>query len=288
MSSLDGNIIWLASYPKSGNTWTRLFLTALMQGKPLTSLDNIKATDGIGSGRSVIDYYLGMDSTEINQLKLQGYRSQINKLWSDEMEGPTLVKTHDSPFHRGIRIITKAETKKVILIVRNPFDLTASYANHMSCSIEQAIMSLCDTGCRIAKTKRKYPAQVSQHIGSWSSYYNDWKNAFGEGLMVLKFEDLKKDPVLNFSKVVQFLEWDYTEEQISDAVVNSDFKKLKKLEEDGGFKEAAKNSKSFFRAGKTGNWKNEISKDQAEMLIDSHYSTLLELGYIDSDRNILV
>lgn len=288
MSNLEGNIIWLASYPKSGNTWTRLFLQALQTGEPLSTLDKIDSTDGIGSSRAIVDYYLGIDSTEMNQTKLLQYRSQINKLWSDEMEQPTIIKTHDTPFHRGVKIIGKAETKKVILIVRNPFDLTASYANHMSCSIEQAIIALCDKGNRIAKTKTKYPLQVCQHIGSWSSYYNDWKNAFGKDVFVLKYEDLKSDPVLHFSQLVEFLEWDYSSEQIKLAVFNSDFMKLKELEQLGGFKEAPKKGKAFFRSGKAGNWKNEITKEQAEILIDGHYSTLLELAYIDENRNILV
>lgn len=288
MNNSSGKIIWLASYPKSGNTWTRLFLHALKTGAPIKSFDKIESTNGIGSNRSLFDDYLGIESDELNRRTLQSLRSEVYLEWSNFIKEPIIVKSHDTPFFEGIRIIPEACTRKVVLIVRNPFDMVASYANHMGISIDMAVYSLCDDTTKLAKSKKKYTSQVTQHTGSWSSYYWNWVNAFRSNVHVLKYEDLKQDPFTTFKSLVNYLEWDYSDDEILKAIDNSDFKKLKKVEETKGFKEASKKGNSFFRSGKSGNWKNEISQEHAKQLVDKHYTVLLELGYINVEGNILV
>lgn len=288
MSNCTGNIIWLASYPKSGNTWTRLFLHALKSGKAIESFDSIVSTEGIGSNRILFDHYLGVDSDEMGLNEVNMIRAKVYEFWSAVQLSPIILKTHDTPFHKGIRIISEASTKKVILIVRNPFDMVASYANHMSIDLEKSIYSLNNDANEIAKTKIKYASQLSQHIGSWSSYYLDWKNAFRDNILVVKYEDLKSNPFESFKALVEYLDWKYTDEEIQKAIEHSDFKKVKAVEEEKGFMEAPKKIKTFFRSGKSGNWRNEISEEQAEELVNKHYSTLLELGYVDSEGSILV
>jgi hypothetical protein len=288
VNELTGNIIWLASYPKSGNTWTRMFLHALMTGSPIESFDKIESSTSISSSRMMIDKYLGLDCIDMYQESVHKLRPEIFKLLSDDFTKPTIIKSHDTPFYGSTRIITGASTNKIILVMRNPFDMVASYANHMNISIEDSVNSLCSTRTRIAKSKRKYTAQIAQHIGSWGSYYMDWKNCFRDQVYVIKYEDLKVDPFLNFKGLVEYLDWDHSDEEIKMAIDHSDFKKLKAVEQKNGFIEAPRHDHNFFRAGKSGNWRNEISEEQAQKLVDRHYSVLLELNYIDIKGNILV
>lgn len=285
---MTGNIIWLASYPKSGNTWTRLFLHALINGKPIESFDSIDSTNGIGSSRELFDYHLGADSSEMGELSVNKLRAKVYEFCSADQLKPIILKSHDTPFHKGIRIITASATKKVVLIVRNPFDIVASYANHMSIDNESALNALNREDVVLAKSKKKYQNQLSQHIGSWSSHYLNWMNAFRNNILVLKYEDLKCNPFESFKKLVGYLEWEYSDVQILKAIEHSSFNKVKAVEQEKGFREAPKNISSFFRSGKSGNWRNEITEDQAEVLVDKHFKTLLELDYIDSEGNILV
>lgn len=281
-------IIWLASYPKSGNTWTRLFLHALKTGAAIQDLSELEATEGISSSASQLENCFGIDIDDIPNHLVQKHRSEAYKVWNKLLQQETIIKSHDTPFHDGLRIIPKAATKKVILLVRNPFDQVASYANHNSCSMQLALQALCNGSHKIAVSKRKFNKQVTQHVGSWSSFYLSWKNAMSDKLAVFRYEDLMENSFETFSRMVDFLDWDFTAEAIQKAIDDTKFDKIKKIEEEKGFKERPKNTSAFFRSGKVGNWRNEITQEMAEHLIDCHYQTLLELGYIDNQRNILI
>ena len=282
-------IIWLASYPKSGNTWVRIFLHALHKGSDdIDDLESIEATNGIASARGMMDEQLGIDSSELPDYDIQKLRPLIYKQLAKESDKDLIIKTHDAAFHGGIMTFPKDATKKVILIVRNPFDMVASYANHMSCSIEHAVLSLCNGKSTLAKSKRKFGSQIQQYMGSWSDFYNSWKNTYREEVVVIKYEDLKQNGFQTFKKIVSAIGWEKTDEQIQKAIDAVDFNKLKKMETEKGFKERPDKTESFFRSGQLGGWKNEISKEQANYLLDRHFYTLLELKYIDNEGNILI
>lgn len=285
----DKKLIWLASYPKSGNTWVRLFLHALgSESGTVDDLEKIEATNGIASARGMIEEQLGIDSDEISNMDIQLLRPDVYRRLAKESEKDLIIKTHDAAFHAGIFLFPKEVTKKAILIVRNPFDMVASYANHMSCSIEKAVFNLCNGKSSLAKNKKSFTNQVEQYMGSWSDFYNSWKNAHREHLEVIKYEDLKQNSFETFKKIVVAIGWDKTDEEIQKAIDEVEFSKIKKVEAEKGFKEKPRTTKSFFRNGELGGWKNEITQEQANTLIDRHFYTLLELNYIDNKGNILV
>lgn len=282
-------IIWLTSYPKSGNTWMRLFLHALHTGSSeLLNLEDIEATSGIASSRALIDNNLGVYTSDMPDLDVQKLRGEAYKYWSSVLTDDVIVKVHDAAFHRGIVTFPKEVTKKVIFIVRNPFDMVASYANHMGCDIKMAVWMLCDGNNTLAKSKNRLGTQVSQYMGSWSDYYNSWKNLYRDEMIVARYEDMKHDSLNTFRKVVDTLGWNKTDEDILKALEASKFDKVKSLENDKGFKEKPPKTEAFFRKGQTGGWKNEITAEQAQILVDRHFYTLLELGYIDEKGVILV
>ena len=283
-----GNIIWLASYPKSGNTWTRIFLHTLKTGSPLESLSEIESTNGISSSRNQIDRYLGADSMDLSFGDIRKLKQQIFIKWSNKIQEPAIVKTHEKPFAFGQKIIPHEATKKVILIVRNPFDMIASYANHMGTSLNKSVRAICSDVNMLAASRKKGLDQVEQHIGSWSSYINEWQNTFGQNVFLIKYEELKKAPFNTFKNLVKFLNWKHSDDEIQTAIKNSDFQKIKVLENDAGFGEKSSKSQLFFRTGKSGGWRTELTKEMTETLIDKNYNKLLELKYIDKERNIII
>jgi hypothetical protein len=267
----------------------RLFLHALHTGSSeLLNLEDIEATNGIASSRALIDNNLGVYTSDMPDLDVQKLRGEAYKYWSSVLTDDVIVKVHDAAFHRGIVTFPKEVTKKVIFIVRNPFDMVASYANHMGCDIKMAVWMLCDGNNTLAKSKNRLGTQVSQYMGSWSDYYNSWKNLYRDEMIVARYEDMKHDSLNTFRKVVDTLGWNKTDEDILKALEASKFDKVKSLENDKGFKEKPPKTEAFFRKGQTGGWKNEITAEQAQILVDRHFYTLLELGYIDEKGVILV
>ncbi|MFZ9847237.1 MAG: sulfotransferase domain-containing protein [Flavobacteriales bacterium] len=289
MYTAQKKIIWLTSYPKSGNTWMRLFLHALHTGSSeLQNLDEIEATNGIASSRALIDSNLGVYTSDMPDLDVQKARSEAYKYWSSTLKEDVIVKVHDAAFHRGIITFPREVTRKVIFIVRNPFDVVDSYANHMGCDIKAAVWMLCDGNNMLAKSKGRLTSQVAQYMGSWSDFYNSWKNLYRDDMLVVRFEDMKHDSLNTFRKVVDTLGWVKTDDDILKAIEASKFDKVKSLESNKGFREKPPKTEAFFRKGQTGGWSNEISAEQAQILVDRHFYTLLELGYIDKNGKILV
>lgn len=280
--------IWLASYPKSGNTWVRLFLHALKSGEEFIEFSKIDSTNGISSEKEKHQYYLGLDIDDIPSMQVQMNRFKIFKLWNQDLKDEVLLKCHDTPFYKGVRIIPEEVTKKVILIVRNPFDIVASWANHSLCSLDESVKLLCDDSAVLLENQKGYRMQLPQHIGSWSSFYWRWKNSFRDNLCIIRYEDLIENPYAEFSKIVKELRWNYSDKEIREAIEFTEFETLKKIEVDKGFNEKPENSSAFFRNGRVGNWKNEITKEMVDTLVNCHFNTLLELNYIDSEGRILV
>jgi hypothetical protein len=283
------NIVWLASFPKSGNTWMRMFLHAIKTGcDSLENFDDLEGSNGIASARHIMDEALGCSSSDMPDIKIQRLRSEIYRVYSNDFEGVSILKVHDAAFHRGILTFPKDVTKKVIYIVRNPFDMVASYANHMSCSIANSLSSLCDGKGKLASNKHGLDSQVQQYMGSWSDHYHSWKNLYRDNIEIVRYEDMLNNSFATFERVVRSLGWTHDSAAIEKAIRVSDFKNLRALEEEHGFREKAPKTKQFFRQGKTGAWRNEITAEQAAILVARHFYTLLELEYIDANGDILV
>ncbi len=280
--------IWLASYPKSGNTWVRMFFTVLLKQ---TEIDiNHLETDGIISARSVIDSNLGINSAEIPEKDFLKYRSSLYHKWAEAHVNKEyiLTKVHDSCTLEGEIIIPPSITRGVIYIIRNPFDMVASTANHNNVSIDKAVKMLCNNKYSIAANKTALNSQISQFLGSWSQHVQSWTNAHRNNILVVKYEDMLHDGLETFCKIVKYLELNYTEEQIKKAIDEVAFNKIQKKEASTKFKETPKKTERFFRSGISGGWKNEITEEQAKLIIDCNYESLLKYEYIDEIGNILI
>lgn len=267
----------------------RLFLHALKTGcDKIETLDVINGTDGIASSRAILDNLLGVYTSDMPDLEIQKLRADAYRIQSCELTEEIIVKVHDAAFHAGYLTFPKDVTKKVIYIVRNPFDMAASYANHMGSTIDHAVLALCDGNGFLAPNKKKLTSQVTQYMGSWSDHYNSWKNYYRSDMTVVRYEDMLHHSFATFKRVVDVLGWEKSDTDIEKAIRVSDFKNLRSVEESSGFKEKPSGTRQFFRQGKSGQWKNEITIAQAQLLVDRHFYTLLEHGYIDEHGNILI
>src|ERR1043165_1277997 len=129
-------IVWLASYPKSGNTWTRAFLHNLVHvtsGNAQVQQINDLTQHSMGSAaRPLFKEILGFAPTKEHQDQVAAARARVQQYIADSVEGLIFVKTHQAlVVDRGHITINFAVTSGAIYIVRNPLDVAISYAHHL-------------------------------------------------------------------------------------------------------------------------------------------------------------
>lgn len=286
---MSGNIVWLASYPKSGNTWLRIFLTNLMSGddRPV----NINHILGRSAGeRIIVDTLTGIDSSNLFPAEADEIRPELYKKISREAKGLFWMKVHDAyQYLPGQRPIFSPEaTRCTIYLVRNPLDIVPSFAHHMAYNFDEAIEKFNDDGFAINAEKKNITNQLSQKLWSWSGNVLSWLNApAGMNVHVMRYEDMKKSPLATFGKAVRAMGLEKTEEEILRALEFSSFEMLRKMERQEGFREKPAHSEVFFREGVTGDWRNVLSTVQSGMIVDKHQEVMRLMGYLDEDGNIV-
>ncbi len=279
------NIIWLASYPKSGNTWFRAFLTNLLN-KPETPADiNNLYPSTIASSRQLFDDLSGINSAdlmpeEIDQLRCEIYRQEA--LESDEL---IYHKIHDAFTHTkaGIPIIPADVTRAVLYFIRNPLDIAVSFAHHLATSIDKTINIMNNENYAFCKHTDRLNNQLRQKLLSWSSHVKSWVDDSNLPLLVIRYEDMYSDTFVTFKKAVAFIGLKASDDEISAAVEKSRFENLKKQEAEKGFREKNIRSESFFRKGNTGDWKNTLNARQINEIIRYHRKTMERFGYYPAE-----
>jgi hypothetical protein len=278
-------IIWLASYPKSGNTWFRAFLTALLGNGDL-NINQMK-TDGIFSSRGIFDDATDMDSTylldsEVKLLMPEVFTHVVSQYEKDRL----FVKIHDAYIlnDAGVPIVPAGPTLCALYFIRNPLDVAGSFANHNAGTIDDAILLMNKPKGTLAKQKRPMGElnvnnQFAQIMLSWSGHAESWTTDLPFPVMVLRYEDMLHDQLNTFSKAVAFMGIEKTPEEIEKALFESRFEKLKEQEKEKGFMEKNRSSESFFRSGKAGGWVNELMPEQVKSIVDNHRTVMEKYNY---------
>lgn len=286
---MSGNIVWLASYPKSGNTWLRIFLTKLMSGAGQPVSINRLLGNGAGE-RTVFDALTGIDSSNLFPEEADRMRPELYKRISREAGDFHWMKVHDAyRYAPGKQPIFPPEvTRCTIYIVRNPLDVVPSFAHHMAWDIDQAIDNLNNDRYAINSETENITSHLSQQLSSWSENVMSWLNApCGMNVHVMRYEDMKKSPFAAFSKAVSAMGIAKTEEEILRALEFSSFASLKEMESRVGFREKPAHAHTFFRDGKTGGWRNALTPMQVEKVILKHKDAMQLFGYLDEQGNIV-
>ncbi|WP_439507013.1 sulfotransferase domain-containing protein [Sediminibacterium sp.] len=272
------NIVWLASYPKSGNTWLRLFLSALMNNDQL-KLNEFKS-DGIFSSRSIFSSFTDLDSTYLTFDEVNRMIPHVYQQLSKENEHRNIfLKIHDA---YSFNTIPSGNTKCAIYLVRNPLDIVASFANHLNKNIQQIINFMIDDNAWLVKQNNNENDHnyFPLFIGNWSYHVESW--AFAQlpfPVKVIKYEDMVKNPLSTFTEIVDFIGIRVSPHDISKAIQETHFNNLRKKEAEKGFSESSKNGNPFFRFGKAGRWKIELTNEQAECIIKQHAKTMSLFDY---------
>lgn len=272
-----GAIIWLASYPKSGNTWMRAFLhNLLLNSREPVDINSLHHfTLGEGNAR----FYNQFDPRPLSTLgerEVMALRPKVHELLTQAFPDSVFVKTHHFLGEiEGMPLITMDHTAGAIYMVRNPLDVVLSYAGHFGVTIDRAIEEMASDGTGSKPSDRN----ARQYYGSWSLNVSSWTQNAGPTLHVVRYEDMQDRSFETFAGVARFLGLSPPEERIERAIANSSFAALRAQEEQHGFVERTEHTR-FFREGRVGAWKTALSEQQVAQIVSDHREQMARFGYV--------
>jgi hypothetical protein len=273
-----GALIWLASYPKSGNTWMRAFLHNLLRNPPKPM--GVNEIDSFTLGDSQANWYLPFTDKKAPDLTLDDLaelRPKVHRAMMGAHSDSVFVKTHNyMGENRGVPLITMDCTAGAIYIVRNPLDVVLSFADHFGHAIDDAIAALAQEG----GLGQASETNVIEFINSWSTNVKSWTRRPNPQLFVVRYEDMLDAPFKTFGRVAAFLGLKPPRDRLAKAIRFSSFKVLQGQEKAAGFKERSEHSERFFRVGKKDQWKNKLTPEQVARIVDYHREQMERFGYV--------
>jgi len=278
-------IIWLASYPKSGNTWIRIFLSTLLYSsdKPIVNINNnhIKQFPTRSDFDNLTDNVMDMDEFAKNCILAQQRMNLDNRI--------KILKTHNAywqNYEKNYFFTDKENTLGVIYIVRDPRNVITSIMDYFNKkSYRETLEFLIDNYKVIGGTK--FESGIPTILFSWANHYNSWKQ-FKKNYLLIKYEDLLDKPQEEFLKISNYLNtignFKFNEKDILEIAENCKFENFRNQEENKGFIDNSATNKNFkknfFRLGPKNNWKDLLDTDIKLKIEEQFKKEMLELGYI--------
>lgn len=276
-------IMWLASYPKSGNTWMRALLSCyLFEGHHKKDTDVFSKMQLINTfpAKKAFDKIVDENYLKKNRFEAFKYfikaQEKINKI-------PKLhiIKTHNfCGAINGYNFTNKENTIGLIYIVRDPRSAAISYAHHAGVSYDKSVDIMLNEQ-RVVFYDNYYPEARS----SWKTHFLSWAK-YPSPRLLIKYEDLLKDTASVLKSTIIFLNQflkekiDISEEKILRVVDECKFDNLQMLEAKKGFNERGVNQEKFFRKGIKDEWQSLLSKKLMKKIEANFSDEMKELNYI--------
>ena len=277
-------IIWLASYPKSGNTLLRSILaTYFFSNDGNLKFDYLYKIEQFPS----VNHFknLGIDISSDKEVFKNFIEAQ--KLINKEKNTIKFLKTHASLSRINNCNFTDLDnTLGTIYIVRDPRNVVKSFAHHNNLSIDEATNTMIDQKRWLIKTDKIFKT----FLGSWNINYNSWKQ-LNSRVLFIKFEDLVNKKKTTLIKVFKFikdlgmknLQLDMI--KLNKVIKSTEFQAMQNLEKTQDFQEGiidpkTKIRKTFFKFGPKNNWKKNLDEKNRKKIEEVFYKEMIELEYL--------
>ena len=278
-------IIWLASYPKSGNTWIRVFLNTLLFAKDKTKVDiNFNSIDQFPLRKHFKD--LTSDCDDINEFAKNCIGAQDVVNLDNKLK---IYKTHNAYWKQketDYAFTNKENTLGTIYIVRDPRNVITSILNYFNKKdYNDALQFITDEKKILGGSENEFG--VPTIISSWSNHYRSWKK-FDKNYLLIKYESLLENPQDEFFKITNYLKsntnFEFDDKNIFQAIENTKFNKLTSQENAKGYKGNSptnlKLKKKFFNLGPKNKWENLLNPDIKKKIEKLFEREMIELGYL--------
>ena len=280
---MTAQITWLASYPKSGNTWVRALLSNYVRA--VNAPADINAlSSSLASSRSAFDLVTGIDASVLTADEIDEIRPALYRALARERSSELFMKVHDAYNHNrlGEPLFPSDVTRCAIYIVRNPLDVSVSFAHHLGWPLGRAVAAMSAETFRLASDTGRLEDQLRQQLRSWSGHVRSWLEDTPFRVGIVRYEDLVGAPVETFTQIVQALGFPIDGARIHWAIESSRFERLQSQERENGFVERSPASKVFFRRGQVGDWRHVLDSEDVKRLLDDHGPVMQRLGYLSA------
>lgn len=277
---MKNSIVWLASYPKSGNTWTRIFLANYMMNSQQPLPINQAHRFAMGDATAKMYHMVGGQNVDTGNIELTlALRDKVLRGIIANNADVNLVKTHN---RRSIvmdhDLIPEKYTRSAIYILRNPLDMVLSYARHYGISHDEAVTQITHHDNANAPTDQT----VAQFLGSWSDHVSSWTTGPARyPVLALRYEDLLADPHTQFACVIKHLGLPNDADRLDRAIRFSSFDELSSQEKEHGFVERSEQSDAFFGKGQKGQWQTDLESKLVKRIRKSERKTMKKFGYLE-------
>ena len=276
-------IIWIASYPKSGNTWLRSLISSYYFSKDKFNLSDLKTIPNFSVNDFINDNLIIQNGVDVAKQWLNVQR-EINKNYKKTL----FFKTHNACVAINNNLFTDSDnTAGCIYVVRDPRNVITSYKNFEKKTYEEILYHMKNKEAYLFSQK-KGEFKSFEFIGSWADNYNSWfHNKLGIPICLIKYEDLVKDTLGELRKIIDFIanvqnikNYSFNIEKAERVVFDASFENLSKMEQDRGFNEARSNQK-FFNMGEKNSWQKLLPVSIKKNIEQCFYSEMKELNYLN-------
>jgi hypothetical protein len=277
-------IIWIASYPKSGNTFLRTFLASYYYSK-----------------KGKFDFDLLLKIHQFPNMKFSKTKSLceedaslkwiLNQNEFFDKKNLNFVKTHNCLLpYKGNKFTTKDQTIGAIYVVRDPRNVITSMTHHYSITYEIALKKMLDDNATLLQ--KSYDGDFSNftYLSSWSKNYRSWKNSNEFKILFIKYEELELNKEDTFAKVLSFInalsnyEKDIDEKKFYNSLNSTSFSNLQNKEKNEGFEESVISRETgkkipFFNLGFKNRWQKILPEDIKKKINERLSEDIKALGY---------
>jgi aryl sulfotransferase len=280
-------IYWLASYPKSGNTWLRVFLASFRSGRDEpVDINQLKSTP-IATARSSFDEAVGVESSDLTHDEIDSLRPDVYEHIASEAEEDLFIKVHDAFSMIGNRALLGGPSiRGAIYIVRNPLDVAVSLAGHIGSSLDESIEHLNDPSYCFCGDSTWLAKQLRHRLLSWTDHVLSWVDAPRIRVHVMRYEDMRSQPEETFGAAAAFLGLPREPERIRTALRHSDLGALQRMEREHGFRERSPHAGTFFGPGLVGGYRGVLTPEQVAAVVQAHAPAMRRFGYLSEGGQV--
>lgn len=275
-----GGFYWIASYPKSGNTWIRLLLESVIAGGTVPEFGKRVRFAPIVAQRADFDLFLDVEASDLTLSEQAELRHDLACVMAAEVVEPQFRKVHDYWGYTpaGRPLFPEAVTLGSVYLVRDPRDVAISWAHHCGDTIDEAIAFLAREDAALTRPGR-WQDQLGQRLMSWSAHVESWMTAVPAPMLV-SYERLSQQPEAVLAEVAAHVGIAASAAIIGDAVAANRFERLKAEESVRGFDLGQASGRAFFRRGLAGGWRDTLTPSQADRIVQDHGAMMERLGYL--------